>query len=51
MRKWAQRGEAVSAWVEAFPGKDKNGDPIDFYAVRSNLVNGLPVKPALQRAA
>jgi hypothetical protein len=53
-RFWFDKGHLISVWVEPIrvkpAGADKSAGPSTFYQVRSNLVNGRPVRTPLVRA-
>lgn len=46
VRFWRDRGYAVNAWIERVEGnpKSRNGGYASFWAVRSDTINGLPIR-------
>lgn len=53
---WNSRGQSVSVWVEEGNGTEHTvrkpgGEFVEFYQVRSNLLNGLPIKKQLEKMA
>lgn len=51
MKFWRKKGERVSVWIESFGYTKPNGEVATLFAVRSDLVDGRPVRIELKQAA
>jgi hypothetical protein len=48
---WRKKGERVSVWIEPFGFTRPDGKTATLYSVRSDLIDGRPVRIQLRQAA